>query len=719
MSPETQASLSSFTPDVPVSGGPAVAGTGPDPIPGDPSPATGVGASASSGSDHLSGTSSTTAFSTTDPFSGPPATVSNQEPESGPSPTKLTHRYWHLATNQLNLMYLLAAGLITGPRGFGRKYYRDALGALPGLIPLFAERIPVPVLQEAVAEGPHLRSVIALIDLAALRGPVLTMTPDGKLCARDFPAGLVGDEDMLLVPAPLPAHWITSLLFASAQHKAATQAEAAAYANVPLADYKQQVKARLFAGDALLTWPPSPCPASGLNPASPPVSSVALDLSAIPDPSPGHVSAVGAALALLFALGNTGAATAAAARALWALPLASPDASAPPLPPPGQKAALGVNSDANLKPSLTANLDASPSAILNPNLNLNPSASLSATLNASLDANCHEAARYTPNNERLSRDFHANPDPILRALRRWALKAPETEMDGVQATLLQRLLTALVEAADSTRQCPPDPRQVVLEVLTEEATRLAEPKWRDALSRLGQDLRGSITLGDATISELLQRHPRPFSRGLLLFFLRERCEELLAFRHPALTAQDQVVAAALFAAHWGWMALPASLRAVRGLTPAVQHRMAALAHQQGATGIDLGPAPPPMLPLRALLESAPPKAAQTAALRLARGMGCENEVLTTRISLGKGDYRLTIDGRGAHLLLAGDVKAVSSEVDQAALLARLAAAEIPGRLEAELRELLDTGVGGGALTYSARAGRVARIADADCQDDDP
>ena len=627
------------------------------------------------------------------------AAVSNQEPESGPSPTKLTRRYWHLATNQLNLMFLLAAGLITGPRGFGRKYYRDAFGAIPGLIPLFSERIPAAVLQEAVAEGSHLRSVIALIDLVALRGPVLAMTPDGKLRARDFPAGLAGDEALLLVPAPLPAHWITTLLFASAQHKTATQAEAAAYANVPLADYKQQVKARLFAGDALLPWPPSPCPASGLNPASPPLSSVTLDLSAITDPSPGHVSAVGAALALLFALGNTGAATAAAARALWALPLASPDASAHPLPPPGQKAALGVNSDANLKPSLTANLDASPSANLNPNLNLNPSASLNATLNASLDA---------------------NPDPILRALRRWALKAPETETDGVQAKLLQRLLTALVEAAESTGPCPPDPRQVVLEVLAEEATRLAEPKWRDALSRLSQDLRGSITLGDATISELLQRHPRAFSRGLLLFFLRERCEELLAFRHPALTAQDQVVAAALFAAHWGWMALPASLRAVHGLAPAVQHRMAALAHQLNTTGIDLSPAPPPVLPLRALLEDAPPKAAQTAALRLVRGMGWENEVLTTRISLGKGDYRLTIDGRGAHLLLAGDVKAVSSEVDQAALLARLAATEIPARLDAELRALLDTGVvGGGALTGSARAGRVARIADTDRQEEDP
>lgn len=574
------------------------------------------------------------------------AIVPTTAPVSGRPAATAPRSYWHLATNQLNLMYLLAAGLITGPRGFGRKYYRDALGALPGLIPLFAERIPTAALAEAVAEGPHLRAVVALVDLETLRGPVLAMTPDGQLHACGFPDGLAGDEALLLVPAPLPAHWIKALLFASAGHKAATQAEATAYANVPLAAYKQQVKARLFDGDALLPWPPSPPPASGLNPATPPFSSMILDLSAVPDPSPGHVSAVGGALALLFALGNTGAATTAAARTLWALPLANPEASAHPLPPPNPK----------------ANLDASRKAHLNPNFNAN--------LNTRLDA---------------------SPDTILRALLRWALKDPEIETDGVQAKLLQRLLTALIEAADSTVQCPPDPRQVVLDVLAEESDRLAEPKWRDALTRLGQDLRGSVTLGDATISELLQRHPRPFSRGLLLFFLRERCEELLAFRHPALTAQDQVVAAALFAARWGWMAQPATLRAVPGLAPAVQHRMAALAHHQGGTGIDLGPAPPPVLPLRALLESAPPKATQIAALRLARGMGWEHQVLTTRISLGKGDYRLTIDGRGAHLLLAGDVKAVSSEVDQAALLARLAVAEIPARLEAELRTMLASG----------------------------
>lgn len=496
---------------------------------------------------------------------------------------------WHLVTNQLNLMYLLAAGLITGPRGLGQKYYRDPLGAVPGLIPLFAGRVPAAALAEAVAEGLHLRAVIAAVDLSELRGSVLVLSLDGLVAERAFPDGLTGDEPLLLVPAPLPAHWIRTLLFASAADKQATQSEAAGYANVPLAGLRLQVKARLFEGDALLPWPP------------------VLTEKAGPDPSPRQVSAVGAALALLHGLGNVGTATAAAGRALWALPGASPDDQA---------------------------------------------------------------------------------EPTVRALLRWALAAPEADSDGTQGQMLQRLLTALIGAGDSTDLCPPDPRQVVLDALSEEAARLDEPKWREALMRLGEDLRGIVALGDATVSELMQRHPRPFSRGLLLFFLRERCADLLAFRHPALSDQDLVVASALFAARWGWIALPAPLREVPGLTPAIQHRMAALAHRQQATGLDLGPAPPPVLPLRALLQQAPPKAAREAALTLARSMDWTADLITTRISLGKGDYRLTVDGRGAHLLLAGDVKAVASEVDQAALLARLADADVPARVEAELRRLL-------------------------------
>ena len=42
-----------------------------------------------------------------------------------------------LVTNHLNLLYMLAAGLLLPKSGFGEKYYRDTLEVCPGWLPLF------------------------------------------------------------------------------------------------------------------------------------------------------------------------------------------------------------------------------------------------------------------------------------------------------------------------------------------------------------------------------------------------------------------------------------------------------------------------------------------------------------------------------------------------------------------------------------------------------
>lgn len=126
------------------------------------------------------------------------------------------------------------------------------------------------------------------------------------------------------------------------------------------------------------------------------------------------------------------------------------------------------------------------------------------------------------------------------------------------------------------------------------------------------------------------------------------------------------------------------------LRAAVAHRMAALAHRQAGFDLDLGPAPQRIAPLRELLAAVAGnwnKGQQDAALTLARGMGWR-ALLRTRISLGKGDYQLQVDGRGAHLLLDGDVKAVATDIDRDALLERLGKTSIPPKLDAEVRATL-------------------------------
>jgi hypothetical protein len=517
-----------------------------------------------------------------------------------PAPPRQT---WHLVTNQLNLMYLLSAGLVTGPKGFGRKYYADPLAVAPGWIPLFDDAIPAAALAQAISEERYLEPVISSVNLTALGGPIHALDAQGVLRPLQWPEDARGDERILWIPAPLPVNWLEAIVFPSKEARTLVRDQAADYANVPLAAYKQQVKARLFSSDSKLAWP-----ADGLS---------------LPDCDrpQHHASAVGAVQGLLVGLGNRGDVLVTAARRL-----AGPD---------------------------------------------------------------EDGAEPVDN-------------PLLRGVIAWAAgsisNGSERSDSDAQGRILARLLAAIVGAktqadeATAGEWCPPDTQQVVLEVLEAERLALTEPKWQEALTRLIADLKGAVGLGDATVSELLQRHPRPFSRGLLLFFLRERCGELLTLEHPLLTDQDRLVAAVLFGARGGWMELPTDLKGMPGLTPAIAHRMAMLAHRQQATGVDLGPAPPRVQPLREILATEGErwsKPQHEAALELARGMGWR-EVLKTCISLGKGDYRLQVDGRGAHLLLDGDVKAVTTEVDESQLLELIAMSAIPAALEAKVRAMLKT-----------------------------
>ena len=530
-----------------------------------------------------------------DPFDLSPVPLS----ASASGPARLV---WHLPTNQLNMMYILASGLVTGPQGFGRKYYVDVLSTCPGWIPLFAETIPGAALDQAVSEAGHLRRIVAAIDLSHLNGSVWTLDPDGSSRSLQFPEGLSGRELVLLVPAPLPATWIQAILFASKDERSITEEEAAGYANVPLTAHKRQVSAKRFVRGTSCPWPPAP----GVLPEQ---------------DAPTHdVTAVGGAIGLLFALGNRSDGVVDAGRIL---------AGALPEDPVG-----GV---------------------------------------------------------------HTTNDPLLGALYRWASLAGPTEAQDIQGSLLLEILQGVVQAKVRADAGPApagltmDTHQAVLDVLASEGKRLAADKWQAALERLAADLRGILGLGGDTVSELLSRHTKPFSRGLLLFFLREECQDLLDFRQTLLTDMDLVIAAVLFGARSGWMGLPAAVRAHPGLREAVTHRMAALAHRHRQTGLDLGPAPQRVRPLRELLgpaEGTWTRPQQEGALKLARGLGWD-QVMRTRISLGKGDYRLQVDGRGVHLLLDGEVKAVTTEIDREGLLARLAEAAVPVKLEIQVRSGLD------------------------------
>ena len=60
-----------------------------------------------------------------------------------------------LVTNHLNLLYMLAAGMVMPPSGFGDKYYQDTLACCPGWIPLFIGKpLPADALKLSTSEAP-------------------------------------------------------------------------------------------------------------------------------------------------------------------------------------------------------------------------------------------------------------------------------------------------------------------------------------------------------------------------------------------------------------------------------------------------------------------------------------------------------------------------------------------------------------------------------------
>ncbi len=160
-----------------------------------------------------------------------------------------------LVTNHLNMMYMLSAGLVMPPSGFGGKYYGDTLECFPGWIPLFVDKPPREAIEHSTKEAYHLRPCIVEISLAGLSGPAMSLGNTGPKELL-FPDQFQDDDRVLLFPAPLPVSRIVSIVFHTADDKRACVADAGDYGNVPIQDFKCRTEKRMFSGKSNLPWPP-------------------------------------------------------------------------------------------------------------------------------------------------------------------------------------------------------------------------------------------------------------------------------------------------------------------------------------------------------------------------------------------------------------------------------------------------------------------------------
>lgn len=508
--------------------------------------------------------------------------------ESEAPPKTRKEPKWRMVTNQRNLLYMLAAGMVMSPRGFGGKYYCDTLSSFPGWIPLFADNISRAALELSVSERRHLMPCVVTIDLQAMHGRIMAVDLGGQIREIQFPDELNGREVALFVPAPLPIAWIESIAFPSKEDRAGCESDARDFGNVPLRDFTREVAPSLFSKATKSPWPPT-----GMIL---PDRDCALDKS----------FAAGGIMAMLLHVGNLGDIGMQACR-----------------------------------------------------LGFTPGDIEESIINA----------------------------PLIGELGAWLTT-------GSIRTPTAALAKLFWGAVDSVAKCRSavntmTPIDAVLGYL-EAAGKDMDESMQQGLSKLATDLRKLIGFTDSTITELFERYPKPFSRVMTLFFLREKCSELLEFRHPLLTEVDYVGAAILFAARDGWLGLPLTLRDIDGLQAAVSHRMAAMAHHLADSEIDLGKPSARPIPLRELFLPGAKgwtTKQREAALLLAREAKW-SECIHTRINLGKGEYQIVIDGGSVQIILPGDVKAVVTEVNSAQFLTLLGGTMPSLKAEKKVRDLL-------------------------------
>jgi hypothetical protein len=174
---------------------------------------------------------------------------------------KKTERIWHLVTNHQNMLYMLAAGMVMEPAGFGNKYYADTLKDYPGKIPLFRDKagIPADAIKQSVSERKHLLPCIASFNVNDVCGELTMLAHKGKTRTRkvkSLPQRKGSNEVAALIPAPLPLSLLRAISFRTDEEMLAFTTAAGDVTNIDLSHCRVEVSEPIFAQvNDDITWP--------------------------------------------------------------------------------------------------------------------------------------------------------------------------------------------------------------------------------------------------------------------------------------------------------------------------------------------------------------------------------------------------------------------------------------------------------------------------------
>lgn len=195
---------------------------------------------------------------------------------------------WLFATNHQNMAYMLSAGMLMSPAGFGGKHYADPSSDFPGWIPLFRQVIPEAAIKSSISEIKGLRPCVSKIDITRIKGEALLLTRSGEVRRISLPADIEVDATALLLPAPLPTTLVDHLSFFSEEDHKEFVRVAKADPTIDLSHISIDVPVP-FSQSNQTNWPPR---------------DLVHVIEGIRDQSPVRGQAIGGMLAMLYHLSN-------------------------------------------------------------------------------------------------------------------------------------------------------------------------------------------------------------------------------------------------------------------------------------------------------------------------------------------------------------------------------------------------------------------------------
>jgi len=161
---------------------------------------------------------------------------------------------WRLATNHLNLFFMLGAGLILPSNAFGDKYYSDSLSVAPGWLPLFTGKPADGLIEHCCSEASHLIPCIVVLNLSSLSGPVHRWAADGSVQSEMFESAEFDDSDWLMLKAPLPLGCIERIEVRDMAAKKALLDSAKDLRNVDLYGFDMRARKPSFSPSKERAW---------------------------------------------------------------------------------------------------------------------------------------------------------------------------------------------------------------------------------------------------------------------------------------------------------------------------------------------------------------------------------------------------------------------------------------------------------------------------------